>query len=123
MKSDATSRVLRSCLQFIAGGGITLLVSALADGLSPVASAALLAFNTLAVTVAQNFAEEKHVIPSILKPKPVGELTDATGTVVGEVVGATVEEVGEVAGTIVDEVGDVVGAVGEKEDPQRHSSE
>lgn len=114
--NDATGRVARSLLQFLAGGGITVLVGLMANGLGPVAAAALLAFNTLAVTVAQNFAEEKGVIPAVLKPKPVGELVDSTGTVVGQVVGAATAEVEAVAGTVIDEVGDIVGGVGPLEE-------
>lgn len=114
--NDATGRVARSLIQFLAGGGITVLVGLLANGLGPVAAAALLAFNTLAVTVAQNFAEQKGVIPAVLKPKPVGELVDSAGTVVGQVIGAATAEVEAVAGTVIDDVGDIIGAVGVKEE-------
>ncbi len=117
MRSDATNRVLRSCLQLVAGGGLAALVAALADGVGPVAAATLALFNTLVVTTAQNWLEEAGYVKPLLKPKPAGELVDAAGTVVGQVVGATVGEVAAVAGTIIDDsTSEVLGAVGEKDE-------
>lgn len=110
--NDANARVVRSVLQFIAGGGLTALVAVLADGLSPASSAGLLAFNTLAVTMAQNFLEARGTIPSILKPKAAGVVVDKTGAVIADVVAPTVGAVEEVAGTVIDDLGEVVGGIG-----------
>jgi hypothetical protein len=114
--NDSTGRMLRSALQFIAGGGITTVVALVADGLDPLAATLLLAGSTLAVIVAQNFLEERGSIPAILKPKPVGEVVDVAGDTVGAVVGMTTAAVEGVAGTIIDDVGEIVGAVGPNEE-------
>lgn len=122
MRSDAAGRVVRSVLQFVAGGGITLIISAIADGLSPVASASLLAFNTLFVIAAQNTLEEIGLVPSIFKPVAVSEVVDAGGEVVGEVAGMVPADIEEVTGTVVSDEGKVVGGVGpideEEEKPE-----
>jgi hypothetical protein len=120
VRSDAAGRIARSVLQFVAGGGITLIISAIADGLSTVAAAILLAVNTLAVTIAQNLAEAKGVIRPLFKPVPVSELVDTTGAVVGEVTGMVPADIEEVTGTVFSDEGKVVGGVGpidEEEDP------
>lgn len=116
--NDATGRVVRSVLQLVAGGGLAAIVAAVANGLSPTAAAALSLASALLVIICQNFAEEKGVIPALLKPKVVGELVDETGTVVAGVVGATVEEVAGIAGTIINDASEIVGAVGEKDNEE-----
>lgn len=119
--NDSTGRMIRSALQFVAGGGLTLLIAAVGDGLGPVAAPALLAFNTLAVIVAQNFLEGRGILKPILKPAGLGpvvsEVVDKTGQVVGGVVGMTTELAETVAGVVIsDDTNEIVGAVGPKDD-------
>lgn len=118
MVNDTSGRIGRSVIQLVAAGGLTALVAAVADGLSPVGSAGLLAISALAVIVAQNLLEEKNVIPTILKPKPVGVVTDEIGEVVADVVAPAAGLVEAVTGTIIDETGEIVGAVATADGPE-----
>lgn len=116
--NDTAGRIGRSVIQLIAGGGITTLVGLLANGLGPVAAAAVLAVSALAVITCQNLLEDAGKIPAVLKPRPAGVLVDKAGTVIGGVVGAAATEVNAVAGTIIDDVGDIVGGIGPLENDE-----
>lgn len=70
MDSDTTSRVVRTIVQLIAGGGLTGVVSVLANGLGPSATATVMAVSTLLVTFCQNYAEDMGWIPRMMKPAP-----------------------------------------------------
>lgn len=60
--TDTVRRVVRSLLQFVAGGGLTALVAAATDGLAPETATILtIAFGTL-VSALQNVLEDKGVI-------------------------------------------------------------
>lgn len=70
--SKALRRTARTLLQFVAAGGLTALVAALADGLDPVVTALVLAGGQALVAWAQNTLEELNVIPVLL---PTTDLT------------------------------------------------
>lgn len=70
MKSEANRRTLRTIIQFILGGGLTGLLAALANGLSPLLTAFVLAAGTITVTWVQNYAEDHEIISTIL-PEPL----------------------------------------------------
>lgn len=98
---------IRTLIQTIAGGGLTALVTVLADGLSPEVSIILMAVFTAITAFAQNWLETAGKIGTLL-PSP--------GLVVGpDVVVATVEavatEAGDIVGDVTDTAGDVVGTV------------
>lgn len=61
------SRGLRQVLQLIAGGALTALVNAIADGLAPNTKAIVLAASTLGVVVAQNLLESTGKVPTLLE--------------------------------------------------------
>ena len=69
MKSKANRRTLRTIIQFVLGGGLTGLLAALANGLSPLLTAFVLAIGTLIVTWVQNYAED-HAIIDVVLPAP-----------------------------------------------------
>lgn len=70
----ATRKALRTLLQLIASGGLTVLVSAVAEGLSPTSAGLVLALNTVAVTFLQNLLEAEGVVPTLLPTTmPVNE--------------------------------------------------
>ena len=61
------SRTGRTFLQLVAAGGLTGLVSAVANGLSAWVAGIVLAAGTLAVTCAQAFLESHGVIAPVLE--------------------------------------------------------
>jgi hypothetical protein len=61
------SRGLRQVLQLVAGGALTALVNAIADGLAPNTKAIVLACSTLAVVVAQNLLESAGAIATVFE--------------------------------------------------------
>jgi hypothetical protein len=65
---DSAARVLRTFLQLLAAGGFTLLFEQIARDVPPSYTPYVLIFATLAVTAAQNWAEQEGIIPTILKP-------------------------------------------------------
>lgn len=68
--SDTLNRTIRTILQVVASGGLTAMVATVADGLSPVVSALVLAVWMIVVTFAQNALEEKEIVPTFFKPDP-----------------------------------------------------
>ncbi len=74
MTDTPLRRAGRSLIQLIAGGGLTGLVAALVGGLSPTWAGLLVAASTVLVSWAQNYAEDKGVIPPVLGTK------DSSGT-------------------------------------------
>lgn len=63
----ALSRAARTLLQLVAAGGLTALINAAAEGLSPNAKAIVLAASTLAVAAAQNLLEGLGVVTPVLE--------------------------------------------------------
>lgn len=66
---DWAARIARTGMQMLAGGAFTVLFEQVARDVPPGYTPYVLIGSTLMVTAAQNFLEEKEVIPSILKPK------------------------------------------------------
>lgn len=64
--NKAIPRGLRTLLQLIAAGGLTGLVTVIADGLPGNTKAIVLAVSTLAVAFAQNFLEDAGTVPTLL---------------------------------------------------------
>lgn len=64
--NKAVRRGLRTLLQLIAAGGLTGLVTAISDGLSPNTKAIVLASSTLLVAFAQNLLEGSGTVPTLL---------------------------------------------------------
>jgi hypothetical protein len=64
---DWAARILRTCLQLIAGGALTALIEQVARDIPTEYMPYVLLINTLLVTIAQNFVEQQtgH---AILKP-------------------------------------------------------
>lgn len=67
MKNDPARRAIRTLLQLIASGGLTVLVGEFVDGLTPRQAALTLAAWQVVVTYLQNVLEDKGTIPSLLK--------------------------------------------------------
>jgi len=65
-----TRRALRTLLQLIAAGGLTALVSVLADGLSPYWAGVVTILAGVVVTFTQNYLESTGTIPTILPTAP-----------------------------------------------------
>lgn len=114
--SPALSRGLRKAgrtvVQLAAGGALTALVAAVADGLSPGTAAVVMAAWTVLVTALQNGAETRGVIPVILPT--AGLVTTTAGGAVTKVVGTVdtvVQSGNEVVGDVISTAGRVVGAV------------
>lgn len=104
---------LRTLLQTIAGGGLTLLVNVLAGGLDPGVQGLVMAAFTALVAYLQNYFETKGTIPAFL-PTP-GLITtkpaDAVISVVTGTVDTVTDTVGTVTGAVLDTGGTVVGSV------------
>lgn len=64
---EVWNRVFRTLLQLIVAGGLTALISLLANGLDPAWTALILAGWQAVVTAAQNYLEATKIIPAILK--------------------------------------------------------
>ncbi len=62
-----TSRGLRTLLQLVAAGGLTALVNAIAEGLTPNVKAIVLAGSALVVTLAQNLLETAGKVPTVFE--------------------------------------------------------
>lgn len=66
--SDALRRAIRTLLQFIAGGGLSVLVTeVIADVDDTTAKAAITVVAAFLVSFAQNELEDRDVIPALLK--------------------------------------------------------
>lgn len=108
-------KAARTVLQLAAGGGLTALVSAMADGLDARTQGIIMAAWTVLVTLIQNTAETAGIIPTLL---PTPGLVPSAGPVTQTV--ATVETsidrvgdaVGEVDGTVTGQTGELLGEVG-----------
>jgi hypothetical protein len=68
--SRGLRKALRTIVQLVAGGSLTALVTAIADGLDPNVKAIVLAGFTVAVTYAQNALEAAGKIPVLLPSAP-----------------------------------------------------
>jgi len=66
-----TRKALRTVLQLAAAGGLTALVSALADGLAPAQAGLLVAAWGVVVTFLQNTLETAGMIPVVLPTQPI----------------------------------------------------
>lgn len=64
---DSVRRALRTLVQLVAGGGLTALVDQLAQDLPDAYRPYIFIASTVIVTLAQNYAEDRNWIPSILK--------------------------------------------------------
>ncbi len=64
--STPKRRAIRTLAQLIAAGGLTALVSAVADGLTPYASGIVLAGWTVIVSYVVNWLEASGTIPTVL---------------------------------------------------------
>jgi ABC-type proline/glycine betaine transport system permease subunit len=62
------SRVARTIAQLIAAGGLTALVVAITEGLSPNVKAVVLAGATVLVALCQNLLEGSGTIPTVFEP-------------------------------------------------------
>lgn len=112
-------KAIRTIVQVVASGGLTLAVDQFSGGLSPATRTYVGAAWLIIVVFAQNFLETGGTIKTLLPAsglitespgrwltRSVGVLADAKGTVeVG------VSETGEIAGEVVDTAGEVVGDV------------
>lgn len=68
--SDATRRAIRTLMQLIAGGGLTLLVDQIAKDLPTQYVPYLMIGFTLLVTFSQNWLEDNTSFPALLKAVP-----------------------------------------------------
>ena len=69
MKDSATRRAGRTAIDFIGGGGLMLLVSAIASGLNAYQAAIVVAAGTVITSYFRNLAEDKGVISPVLGTK------------------------------------------------------
>lgn len=112
-------KLVRSIVQVIASGGLTVAVDQIAGGLSPTARTYVGAAWLMLVVFAQNFLETRGTIATFLPAsgliteapgrwltKTVGVLSDTKGTV-----DVSVSKGGEIVGDVLDTAGDVVGDV------------
>lgn len=66
--NDGRSRVIRSFVQLVAGGGLTALVGALVQsGLDPAQTTTVMAICTFLVTFCQNYAEDAGWVRPLLR--------------------------------------------------------
>lgn len=65
---DWVGRFLRTVIQFVAGGGLTIAIDQIVKDLDPKYVPYVLVGSVLLVNICQNFAEEMGWIPTILKP-------------------------------------------------------
>lgn len=70
MRSKANRRSLRTIIQFVLGGGLLTMITAMSNGLSSQMTAIVLAIGTITVTWVQNYAEDHEIIPVILPAPP-----------------------------------------------------
>lgn len=99
---------LRTVAQVAAGGGLTLLVTALTGTMTPTTAALVMGAFTAFVAFSQNWAEGAGKVP-VLLPTPSlipGPAADAVATVE-----ATADTAGEIVGEVLDTAGDVVGEI------------
>jgi hypothetical protein len=99
---------LRTVVQVVAAGGLTALVAAVADGLSPKTAALLIGAFTALVAFSQNYLEGAGKLP-VLLPTPALIASPATGAVA--TVDAAADKAGTITGDVVDPQGAVVGEV------------
>lgn len=97
-------KALRTALQLVAAGALTAAVNTFTDGLAPNVKVYVLAGWTVAVALAQNFAETAGKIPALL---PTPGLVPSTGKLAGHAIGT----VDTAVDTIGDAVGDIEGVV------------
>lgn len=64
-------KAVRSLVQLAAGGALTGLVAALADGLTPTVQATVMAAWTALTALAMNTLEAAKVIPVLLPTQPI----------------------------------------------------
>lgn len=105
---------LRTVAQVAAGGGLTLLVTALTDTLTPNVAMLVMGAWTAFVAFSQNWAEGAGKMP-VLLPTPAlipGPAQDVVATVE-----ATADRAGDITGAVLDTAGGVVGAVTGMVDP------
>lgn len=69
--NHAVRKALRTLLQLIVAGGLTGIVSHLADGLDPSSTALMLMIWQVVVTLAQNALEASGKVPTLLPSPPV----------------------------------------------------
>jgi hypothetical protein len=104
--SRGVRKAVRTLAQLAAGGALTALVAALADGLDPRTQGVVMAAFTALTALLQNAAESAGAIPNLL-PSPA-LVTDTPGGLVGHA-GAVVDMAMEDSGDISAEVTDVIG--------------
>ena len=125
MTSEASSaglrRGVRTLLQTVAGGGLTALVTLIADGLSPAVSGALIAVFGALVALAQNYLEAAGRVPVLLPTRT--PVSSVSGGLAQGTVGAAIEGGGRVVGEVLDTAGDVVGKVTGQVDPDQGDTE
>jgi hypothetical protein len=112
---------IRTLLQTIAGGGLTVLVTALAGGLDPGIQGIVMAGFTALVAYLQNYFETSGKIPTLLPTasivpvvSDVGKAIEGAGPVVASsvaTVDAVATEAGNIVGEVTDTAGDMVGEV------------
>jgi hypothetical protein len=107
-------KATRQIVQMAAAGSLTILVTALAHGLTPAVEGLVLAAWGVVVVFLHNWAETRGSIP-VLLPTPglvPSVATGAVDTVLAPVAGAVeavADEAGDVTGTVTDVAGEVVG--------------
>lgn len=109
---------LRTVAQVIAAGGLTALVAAIADGLSPKTAALLIGAFTALVAFSQNWAEGSGALP-VLLPTPAIVSSPTTGAVA--TVDAAADRAGTITGDVVDPQGEVVGEVVGQVEPDKEN--
>lgn len=113
MNSPALSRGvrkgLRTILQVVAGGALTALVTAMADGLEPEMQALVMGAWIALVAFAQNWAETAGKIPTVL-PTP-GLVVGPAADVVVATVDTVTDTTGGIVGDVTDTAGDIIGTV------------
>jgi hypothetical protein len=75
--TEATSRILRTVLQLIAGGALTALTDQIASDIPASYAPYIVLGYTLLVTAVQNYLEETGAMKPILKPDGGGETKGA----------------------------------------------
>jgi hypothetical protein len=104
----------RTVVQVAAGGALTALVTALADGLAPSTQALVMGGWIAFVAFSQNWAEGAGKVPVLLPTPALIPTADTAAVLVAPVAGAVeavADEAGEVTGTVTDVAGGIVGRV------------
>lgn len=100
---------LRTIAQVAAGGALTALVTAIADGLTPSTQALVMGAWVAVVAFLQNWAETAGKIPTFL-PSP-GLVVGGAADVVVATVDTVTDAAGGIVGDVTDTAGDVIGSV------------